>query len=278
MSAWPVGPSRRFSGSVGKAFQILGAFSVERPAMTATQLAEATGLDRTTTHRFLSTLVEIGVLVQDAASRRYQLGLPLLNYTYVLLNSLQLRRIALSHLHELHQELQGTVSLGVRDGTEVVLVERSFGPWVPTGGFDVGQRLPMHATATGLAILAFLPPGELEPLIHQLHLTAYTARTLRSQEALRQRLEDVRQSGFAISDEELLVGLRSIAVPIRDESGAAVASISLARRTNLTATVENLAERFGPRLQAVADRISAALGYRPIATQADILAAAQPSA
>jgi IclR family pca regulon transcriptional regulator len=263
MAAWPAGPSRRFSGSVGKAFQILAAFSVQRPELSATQIAEATNLDRTTTHRFLSTLVEIGVLVQDPISRRYRLGLPVLKYAYVLLNSLEIRRIALSHLHELHHRLQGTVSLGVRDGTEVVLVERSFGPWVPTGGFEVGQRLPMHASATGLAILAFLPPGELEPLLGELHLAPRTTRTLRSLGALQRRLEAIRQQGFAISDEELLVGLRSLAVPVRGTTGSAIASISLARRTSVTASVQELVDECFPELRAVAERISAALGYRP---------------
>src|SRR5919204_4125428 len=154
--------SRRFSGSVGKAFQILSVFSVQRPELSASQIATETGLDRSTTHRFLTTLLDIGVIVQDTASRRYRLGLPLLDYAYVLLNTLEIRRIALSHLHELHRDVEATLSLGVRDGTEVVLVERSFGPWVPTGGFEIGQRLPLHASATGLATLAFLAAGELE--------------------------------------------------------------------------------------------------------------------
>src|SRR5204863_2615125 len=120
-------------------------------------------------------------------------------------------------LHELHREVEGTLSLGVRDGTQVVLVERSFGPWVPTGGFEIGQRLPMHASATGLAILAFLGPEELATVLDELDLQPITAYTLRSRAALSERIAQIRRLGYATSDEELLVGLRSIAVPILGE-------------------------------------------------------------
>jgi IclR family transcriptional regulator, pca regulon regulatory protein len=262
MSRWPSKPSRRFSGSVGRAFQILSAFSIEHPELTASQLAEATGLDRSTTHRFLTTLVDIRVVVKDPVSRRYRLGLPVLDYAYVLLNTLEIRRIALSHLEELQRAVPGTISLGIRDECEVVLVERSFGPWVPTGGFELGQRLPMHASATGLAILAFLPPAELEVVVDQLQLEPRTPHTLRSREALLQRVADIRTHGYSTSDEELLIGLRSVAVPILDRTGAAVASISVARRTAQSSSLGDLVDECAPRLQAVAERISAAVGHR----------------
>jgi IclR family transcriptional regulator, pca regulon regulatory protein len=258
-------PSRRFSGSVGKAFQILSVFSVQRPELTASQIATETGLDRSTTHRFLTTLLDIGVLVQEGASRRYRLGLPLLDYAYVLLNTLEIRRIALSHLHALHRELEGTLSLGVRDGTEVVLVERSFGPWVPTGGFEIGQRLPMHASATGLATLAFVAPGELESVLDALDLEMRTPRTVRTQSELRDRLMEIRRLGYSTSDEELMVGLRSVAVPILGEEGAAVAAISLARRTSSSESIDELVRKYVPKLETVAERISAAIGHRPFA-------------
>jgi IclR family pca regulon transcriptional regulator len=259
-------PSRRFSGSVGKAFQILSVFSVQRPELTASQIATETGLDRSTTHRFLTTLLDIGVLVQDAASRRYRLGLPLLDYAYVLLNTLEIRRIALSHLHALHRDVEGTLSLGVRDGTQVVLVERSFGPWVPTGGFEIGQRLPMHASATGLAMLAFLAPAELESVLSALELEVRTPHTLRSQAELADRLAEIRRLGYSTSDEELLVGLQSVAVPILGWDGAAVAAISLARRTTNSGSIDELVREFVPRLATVAERISTAIGHRPFVT------------
>ncbi|MBV9326406.1 MAG: IclR family transcriptional regulator [Chloroflexi bacterium] len=180
MEAWPTRPSRRLSGSVGKAFQILAAFSVQRPELTASQIAAEIGMDRSTTHRFLTTLLDIGAVVRDPATRRYGLGLPLLGYACVLSNTLEVRRIALSHLHELHRDLEATVSLGVRDGAEVVLVERQSlaGPWVPPGGIEIGFRFPMHASATGLAILAFLAPDEIEGALRGLELKARTPHTL----------------------------------------------------------------------------------------------------
>jgi DNA-binding IclR family transcriptional regulator len=258
-------PTRRFSGSVGKAFQLLSAFTIERPELTASQLAELTGLDRSTAHRFLTTLLDLDLVVQDPASRRYRLGLSMLDYAYVLLNTLEIRRIALSHLHELHRDIRGTISLGMRDGPEVVLVERSFGPWVPSGGFEIGQRLPLHASATGLAILAFLAADELLAVVDDLKLEPRTPRTLASRQALLERLAETRRRGFATSDEELMIGLRSIAVPILGPNGAAVASISLARRTAEPMTaMEDLVSEFSARLHSVADRISSALGHRPL--------------
>jgi IclR family pca regulon transcriptional regulator len=268
MSGWPSTPSRRFSGSVGKAFHILSAFSIDRPDLSASQVAEATGLDRSTAHRFLTTLVDIRVVVQDPVTRRYRLGLLVLDYAYVLLNTLEIRRIALSHLEELQRDVPGTISLGIRDQTEVMLVERSFGPWVPSGGFEVGQRLPMHASATGLAVLAFLPSTELESVVDRLQLEPRTPRTVRDRETLLMRLAETRSRGYATSDEELMLGLRSIAVPILDRSGAAVASVSLARRTTASSSMRTLVGEVAAPLQAVAERISAAVGHRPF--QADV--------
>jgi len=256
--------SRHFSGSVGKAFALLSVFSSQRPELSATQLAEATGLDRSTIHRFLSTLVQIGVLIQDPQTRRYRLGLRVLDYAYVLLNSLEIRRIAVSHLQELHHEVSGTLSLGVPDGNEVVLVERTFGPWVTPGGFELGQRLPMYASATGLAILAHLAPADTARVVSQLSFDPLTPRTLRNRAELEKRLEDTRRLGYAVSDEELLVGLRSLAVPIRGPNGTAVASVSLARRTSVSPSIRELVDEFAPRLQSVAERISVAIGYRPL--------------
>ena len=252
--------TRGFSATVGKAFDVLGCFSAQTHELGATQQAERTGMDRSTIHRFLSTLWQLGVLAQDPETRRYRLGLRLLDYGYVLLNALEIRRVGMSHLHDLHLENMGTLSIGVPDRDEVVLVERTFGPWVATGGFEIGQRLPMHASATGLAVLANLPPGEIEAIVGRLELEPRTPRTVRSRGVLMARLEEIRRDGYALSDEELILGLRSLAVPIRDRTGYAVASVSLARRTSVTATVEELTREFFPKLQMAAVRISLALG------------------
>ncbi|MBV9599609.1 MAG: IclR family transcriptional regulator, partial [Chloroflexi bacterium] len=211
MEAWPTRPSRRLSGSVGKAFQILAAFSVQRPELTASQIAAEIGMDRSTTHRFLTTLLDIGAVVRDPATRRYGLGLPLLGYACVLSNTLEVRRIALSHLHELHRDLEATVSLGVRDGAEVVLVERQSlaGPWVPPGGIEIGFRFPMHASATGLAILAFLAPDEIEGALRGLELKARTPAYAGYTRRIGQTVAEIRRVGYATSDEELHLRLRT---------------------------------------------------------------------
>jgi IclR family pca regulon transcriptional regulator len=204
------------------------------------------------------------MLSQDAHTRRYRLGMRVLDYAYVLLDSLEIRRIAVSHLQQLQHEITGTLSLGVLDVDEVVLVERTFGPWVTPGGFELGQRLPMYASATGLAILAHVAPSEAQRIIAQLTLEPHTSRTLRTRAALEQRLAETRRLGYAIADEELIAGLRSLAAPVRGPDGAAVAAISVARRTSLDASLDELVAECAPRLQLVAERISAALGYRPL--------------
>jgi IclR family pca regulon transcriptional regulator len=260
----PARASRHFSGTIGKAFDVLSAFATARPELTATELADATGLDRSTIHRFLSTLVQLGALRQDTRTRRYRLGLRMLDYAHVLLDSLEIRRIAVSHLQELHRDVSGTLSLGLPDGGEVVLVERTFGPWATPGGFDIGQRLPMYASATGLAILANLAPGEAQRILEGLRFEPRTARTVRGRAALERRLDETRRLGYSVSDEELLPGLRSLAVPIRGPDGWALAAVSLAHRTSVSPDLAEFVAQFAPRLQSVAERISAALGYRPL--------------
>jgi IclR family pca regulon transcriptional regulator len=126
----------------------------------------------------------------------------------------------------------------------------------------------MHASATGLAILAFLAREEIESVLNSLELKVRTPNTLRTPAALDQRLGEIRREGYATSDEELALGLRSVAVPILGAHGSAVAAISLARttRTSTSTSIDELVHHFLPRLQGVAERISTALGHRPFVT------------
>jgi len=253
--------SHRLVGSLSKAFRLLTAFSAERPELGATELATATGLDRTTIHRFLTTLAQIGALTQNPATRKYRLGLHLLDFAYALLDSLEIRRIAVPYLLSLQLETRKAVTLGVPDATDVLLIERLWGPEVPVNlTMQIGARLPMYASAMGRSILAYSEPALVEQALRPSQLRKLTPKTETDGARILRRLQQVRTQGFDVADEEIHLGARAVAAPIRGSDGSAVGAICLTAQTSISMAV--LVERYARRLSAAGLDISIALGYR----------------
>jgi IclR family pca regulon transcriptional regulator len=181
------------------------------------------------------------------------------------INSMDVREIAAPHLRELADETGYTVNLAILEGTDVVYIERcrSSRPGQREIDLDlhVGARLPVYCTAMGKAIMAFLPEDQAEDLIARIEFVPRGPNTLTDPDAFREELARIRESGVALNDEELAYGLRSIASPIRSQSGEAVAALNLAvQRTMLSA--EDLIARFGPVLTRTAHAISLGTGHR----------------
>jgi len=221
-------------------------------------------MSRSTTHRYVITLVALGFLEQGA-SRKYRLGLRVTDLGMSALNSTGLRDHARPYLEELRQRTSYTTSLGVLDGTEVLYVDRarSFrrGQNQIDLGLQPGSRVPSYCTAMGKLLLAYLPEGQQRDIIGEIKLTKQGPNTVTSKKALRAELENIRDAGFAVDDEELAAGLYAIAAPVRNESRDVVAAVNLAAPSSMIA-LEELVDALGPHLVSTADRISARLGYR----------------
>jgi IclR family transcriptional regulator, pca regulon regulatory protein len=254
----------RYSQSLERGLAILGCFTPERPVLGIAEIADDLGMSRSTTHRYVITLVELGYLKQGAR-RKYSLGLRVTNLGMSALNSTGLREQAHPLLEELRQRTSYTASLAVLDGSEIVYVDRarSFrrGPSESKMGLAPGSRLPVYCTAMGKVLLANLPERERSELLASLKLTKRGPNTITSKNALRDELDEVREESFAVNDQELAPELYSIAAPVRNDAREVVAAVNLVADTSMIELGE-LVDALSPHLISTADRISACLGYR----------------
>ncbi|MBA3807307.1 MAG: IclR family transcriptional regulator [Solirubrobacterales bacterium] len=264
--AWSVPSLRepRYSQSLARGLAILGCFTPAQPVLGISDIADELGMSRSTTHRYVTTLVALGYLEQDA-QRKYRLGLRVTDLGMSALNSMGLREHAHPYLKELRERTSYTVSLAVLDGTEILYVDRAKSFRREQSKIELdpnpGSRLPAHCTAMGKILLAFLPESEQRERIAQMTLAKKAPNTITSKSALTVELEQVREEAFAVNDQELLAELYAIAAPVRDHAHETVAALSLSAHSSMI-SLEGLVDALGPHLIATADRISQRLGYR----------------
>ena len=205
-------PKNTAKSVTARALAVLGAFRVEEPAMTLSQLARVAGLPVATVYRLAGELEEGGFLQRDR-SNRYSLGVRLWEMGLLTPVHGHLREIAMPFLLNLQYETKETVQLAVCDGLDAVYVEKlTMRTDVPVHS-RIGARIPLHATAVGQALLAHSTPEFIDD-IAALPLTKYTEHTVTSARELSRSLERVRSQGYALSTEEYLAGSTAIAAPV----------------------------------------------------------------
>lgn len=260
------------SQSLERGLAILSSFSENRPLLGTADLARDVGLNKSTAHRYIATLASLGFLQQDEATRKYRLGPRVVDLGFTAINSMEITGIAAPHLQALSDETGHTVSMALLDGTDIVYVQRRRSLREGRFGIDlnlhVGSRLPAYCTAMGKVLLADVPPEALVPLLGRIDLARRGPGTITAREALVAELRKVRQTGLAVADEELMPGLRSLAVPVRDGFGHVVAAVNIAVHTSIwNASAEAIVRRFETPLRRAAGEISARMGYRPRPTK-----------
>ncbi len=266
LNEWTIPSLRepRYSQSLERGLAILGCFTPDRPVLGIADIADSLGMSRSTTHRYVITLVALGYLEQDA-SRKYRLGLHVTDLGMSALNSTSLREHAQPYLDELRRRTGYTINVAALDGPEIVYIARSRSQRRAQQRIDLGlalgSRLPVYCTSMGKLLLAYLPDRERRELLSEIRLERRTPNTITSRRLLQIELERIREDGFAVNDEELTPGLHSIAAPIRTESREVVAAANMAAHSSMI-SVQDLIDHLGPHLIATADRISARLGYR----------------
>ncbi|MFC8512755.1 IclR family transcriptional regulator C-terminal domain-containing protein [Streptomyces sp. NPDC057257] len=243
---------REFVESLARGLTVLTAFGEGRAALTLTEVAQATGLARATARRALITYEHLGLVrardrVFEPTPRVLSLGFPPLSRTSV-------AEIAAPHMAELAEAVHESTSLSVLSGTDIQYTARVATSRVMSVNITVGTRLPAYATSMGRVMLADLPESERElgPL------RALTRATITDPAALTAVLASVRSQGYALVDEELEEGLRSIAVPVRDRTGRVVAALNVAMHA-ARHTVEECVRHILPALRTTADRVEADL-------------------
>ncbi|HEY4809921.1 MAG TPA: IclR family transcriptional regulator [Solirubrobacteraceae bacterium] len=254
----------RYSQSLERGLAILTCFTPQRPVRGIADIADELGMSRSTTHRYMITLLELGYLEQGG-SRKYRLGLRVTDLGMSALNSMSLREYARPDLEELRQETRFTVNLAILDGSEILYVDRVRGLRPGQSKIDfalhVGSRLPASCTALGKLLLAYLPDAEQEALIASLKLAKGGPNAIVSKKALKAELGQISEEGLAVDDEELAAEVQAIAAPVRSSGGEVIAAVGLVGLRSMI-TVDELVVSLSPHLIATAAGISARLGFR----------------
>ncbi|WP_157155091.1 IclR family transcriptional regulator C-terminal domain-containing protein [Diaminobutyricimonas sp. LJ205] len=244
--------SGEYVQSLARGLAVIRAFTAEQPRMTLSDIARATDLTRATARRFLLTLEELGYVRSD--DREYSLTPRVLELGFSFLSSLSLPEIAQPHLEKLSRAVGESTSASVLDGTDVVYVARVAMRRIMTVNITIGTRFPAHATSMGRVLLANLPETSREEFLVGFGTEAFTSHTITAPDALRDELERVREQGWAMVDQELEFGLRSLAAPVR-RRGKVVSAINVSTAAGQT-DVADTRDRLLPSLLEAARAIS----------------------
>ena len=237
---------------------ILRSFTEAEPERRVTELAGELNLHKSTVSRILATLQQEGLVSQDPETRKYRLGLGLISLAGVALGQMDVRGVAQPHLSNLVEKSQETVEVTVLEGNECVNVERARSPQPIRYVGWIGRRTPLHCTAAGKVLLAYLPPEGRSDYL-SLPLVAYTEKTLTEWPTLEQSLAEVRQQGYAIVHEEFEEGFSAVAAPVHNHTGRVVAAISISGPTYRLGPGQ--IEAFVDPLCETTNQVSAGMGY-----------------
>ncbi|MCE1192508.1 MAG: IclR family transcriptional regulator [Acidovorax sp.] len=238
-------------------FMLIDVLASREEAISLKEISEKTGLHPSTTHRILNDLT-IGRFVDRPESGSYRLGMRLLELGNLVKARLSVRDAAFGPMRNLHKLIQQPVNLSMRQGDEIVYVERAYSE---RSGMQVvraiGGRAPLHLTSTGKLFLALDDPQRVRAYATRTGLAGHTRNSITQLPVLERELAKARQYGIARDNEELELGVRCMAAGVYDDQGKLVAGLSI------SAPADRLDEGWLPKLQATAHEISLALGYTP---------------
>lgn len=223
-------PDPKHSQSTEYGLAVLQAFTAERPTLGIADIADLTGLARSTTHRYAMTLVRHGYLEQDN-KRKYRLARRAAQPGISFVDTIRLEHSALTILKDLRDQTGCTASMGLLSGTRVLYIYRlfshGFGQYEADGDLGVGTYVPVYCTAVGKVLLASLSADDLRKRLLQISLKRVTPNTITSKALLTSAIDQAGRNGIATSDEEYIKGARSVAVRITDRSGPSALAIEL---------------------------------------------------
>jgi DNA-binding IclR family transcriptional regulator len=244
-----------------RGLKILQAFSSEKPLMGVSDIAKELGVPRSTAFRLSLTLESMGFLKRVEHSKKYCLGLKVLDLGFKLLAGMDIVDIARPHMEELSENTKVCSHLAVRDATSVVYIARVLGKHHIISSVGVGTRFPAYATSSGRILLSNLSVAELATLYSGIELEKITESTPLTIGDLINQIEQDKSNGYTLSWEAYEKNLASLAVPVRDNTSKIVASLNISCPTT-TYTQDQLREQILPQLLKKAASISTALGYR----------------
>jgi IclR family transcriptional regulator, pca regulon regulatory protein len=242
----------RFAGnpdfvlSLARGLKVIEAFSGKKGGVSPSEIATETGFSRAAVRRLLVTLEALGYARGDG--RTYVLSTPVLKLGFSYLSSASLPALAQPLIERLSEEIHESVSVSEMEEDHIVYVARASTKRVMSVALSIGSRLPAYCTSMGRVLLAALPEEEIVRYLERVELRKMTPRTIVEKSILRDILRQVASNGFALTDEELELGLRSVAVPVRSRQGLVVAAMNIGVPAARVSQSEMM-ERLLPKLQ-----------------------------
>jgi len=233
-------------GGLAKGLQLLQAFDAAHARLTVTEAARQVGISPASARRCLLTLRGMGYVATDG--KHYWLDHGALRIGYAYASSTQLPRLLQPALDALSERSRESASLAVLHGDAVLIAGRSTARKTLRVGLGVGSRLPLHCSAAGRSLMLHMPDAQIRELLGRGPFERFTTRTLTQSRDVLREIAASRQRGYTACDEEIEVGVRSIAVPVADQTGQPVAALTISSRAERM-TLAEMVEAFLPVLQ-----------------------------
>jgi IclR family pca regulon transcriptional regulator len=246
------GGDRDFVASLEKGLLVIEAFDASRPRLTLSDVAKLTGITRAAARRYLLTLTRLNYA--DFDGRYFTLSPRILRLGYAYLSSASLSVRVQPFLEQISEATGESSSAAILDGDDIVYIARSATRRIMSIGLGVGSRLPAYCTSLGRAILAYQPEEAIEAYLRRVRMEARTPKTVTDKTEFRAVLEATRAQGYALVNEELEFGLRSIAVPVVQKSGQVTIALNLSAQAGRV-SADEMRERFLPSLSAASESL-----------------------
>ena len=246
-----------------RALDILECFSFQNRELSLTDIVKHTGLNKTTVKRLIANLTDRGYLQRDPQSKMYQLGIQLFEMGGIVFSSFSLRQAAAYPMTQLQSKTGATVLLGVRMEEQLVYVDKREGDGMIRISSDIGWRRPLHFGMLGMVLLAGLPEKEVRKILKNTPLQPHTPFSITDPAAFSLRLEEIRDQGYIMEEEEAVEGVFGIAAPIRDFSREVVAALGIALPLSSSYRTEN-SDLLIDMVKTTCEAISSDLGYLKI--------------
>jgi len=245
-----------FMTSLARGLAVIKAFTEQRRKLTIAQISDRTGIPRAAVRRCLYTLEKLGYVASEAHA--FALRPKMLGLGHAYLSSTPLAVSAQPFLDRVGDAVNESCSLAILDGDEILYLARSVTSRIMSVTLNIGSRLPAYCTSIGYVLLAHLAAHELDAYLARVEFQPFTERTVTSAEKLRTILTATRQAGYAIADQEMELGIRSIAVPVTDASGKVVAGINVIVQA-ARVSVRQMKAQYLPHLEGAARELGTLL-------------------
>ncbi|UXN67533.1 IclR family transcriptional regulator (plasmid) [Phyllobacterium sp. A18/5-2] len=245
-----------FMNGFAKGLAVIEAFDATNSRLSITDISKITGLERATARRCLLTLAELGYADYDG--KFFTLSPRILRLGHSYLTSTPLPRLMQPFLDQLSEKTGESASASVLDGNEIVYIARASHKRVMSINLNPGSRLPAYCSSMGRVLLAAMAQEEARRILENSNRKANTPKTKTTLAALMDELQRVREQGYAVIDQELEIGLCSIAIPVRNMRGATVAAINIGAQA-ARVSIDEMIERYLPVMKSTRDTITSLL-------------------